>query len=232
MTAFFAKVFGNFWGTVVMSMCPLIELKGGIVFARSVNYGFFSSLGLAYLGSTIVMIPIFFLLIPILNWLKKIKFINKFALKIENYFQSKAADTLEGQTKKQKGKKHSETFLKALGVFIFVAIPLPMTGVWTGTAIAVFLGLKFREAILPIFAGNLVAGLLIEGLAEFCIAVWSINSLDYILWGLFGLAVILLVITIIKVSKKETKNIEQIQSEAESVEELSTDKHETEDNKE
>lgn len=49
-----------------------------------------------------------------------------------------------------------------LGVFLFVAVPLPLTGVWTGTAIAVFSGLKFWQSILAAFAGNVVAGLLIS----------------------------------------------------------------------
>lgn len=205
MKNFLVNIFGEIWGTVIMSVFPLIELKGGIVFARGVGFGFFESLGLAYLGSTLVMIPVFFLLVPVLNLLKKIKFVDKLAYKTENYFKVKANDTLNNQLEKQNGGKvRGEVFYKVLGVFIFVAIPLPMTGVWTGTAIAVFLGLKFRQAILPIALGNLVAGLLIEGLSELCIALWTINSLDYILWGLFALAAVLLVVTIIKMSKSKS----------------------------
>ena len=47
-----------------------------------------------------------------------------------------------------------------LSLFIFVAVPFPVTGVWTGTAIAVFLGLKFKESVLPIAGGNLIAGII------------------------------------------------------------------------
>ena len=86
-----------------------------------------------------------------------------------------------------------------------MAIPLPVTGVWTGTIIAVFLGLKLKDTILPIALGNLVAGILISLLAELCIAVWSLAVLDYILYGLLGLALIMLVITIIKISKSKGK---------------------------
>lgn len=205
MQEFLAKIFGEFWGTIVMSLFPLIELKGGIIFARGAGYGFFKSLGLAYIGSTIVVVPVFFLLVPVLNLLKKIKFVDKIAYKAENYFKVKAQETLDKQEEKHAdGKKtHGEVFYKAMGVFIFVAIPLPMTGVWTGTAIAVFLGLKFKEAWLPIAAGNLVAGLLIEALAELCIAVWTIESLDYVLWGLFALAAVLFVFTVIKLLKSK-----------------------------
>ena len=95
--------------------------------------------------------------------------------------------------------------LKQLGVFVFVAIPLPMTGVWTGTAVAAFLDLKFKDVILPISLGNLVAGLLISALAEICKAIWSLAALDYILYGLFALAIIMLVVLIIKVALQKPK---------------------------
>mgnify|MGYP003539447688 CR=1 FL=1 len=72
-----------------------------------------------------------------------------------------------------------------------------------GTAIAVFLNLKFKDAILPIVIGNLVAGLIISGLVELFLAIWTIEALDYVLYGLFALAVILLIITIVKVLKQK-----------------------------
>ena len=206
MSNFLAGIFGDVWGTLIMSVVPLIELKGAIIFARGVGLGFFKSLLLAYAGSTVVFVFIFFLLRPILDLLKKIKFVEKFAEKIENYFTEKADTTLKEREDKNK-KGLSERALKMLGVFIFVAIPLPMTGVWAGTAIAVFLNLRFKETLLPVAVGNLVAGLIISLLAEICLAVsGSAAILDYILWGLFALALILLVITIVKVSKSKGKS--------------------------
>lgn len=189
----------EYWATVIMSIVPLIELKGGIVFARGAGLSFLQAFGLAYVGSTAVFFPIFFLLVPILNLLKKTKWFKSFAEKCENYIRSKADGAVKNNEKK--GKKRSETFLKQAGVFIFVAIPLPMTGVWMGTAVAVFLGLEFKDAVLSVILGNAVAGLIISALAELCAAVWTIKSLDYILYGLFALAVILLAVTVIKVSK-------------------------------
>lgn len=209
MVEFLRNAIGNdVWATLIMSFVPLIELKGGIVFARGAGFGFLEALGLSYAGSTLVFIPIFFLLVPVLKLLKKIKFVNGFACKIENYFSDKAAETLKKETEKKRKRVRSETFYKALGVFIFVAIPLPMTGVWTGTAIAVFLGLKFREAVLPVAAGNLVAGLIISALAEICLRVWELKALDYILYALFALALILLVFTIVKISRSPKKRAE------------------------
>ncbi len=191
----------NFIATAIVSFFPLIELKGGIVFARGVGYGFFEALGLSYLGSTIAFFPVFFLLIPILNLLKKAKWFNKFVLKIESYINGRA----ERSVKNGKGVSSEKSALKfkMLAVFIFVSIPLPMTGVWTGTAIAVFLGLKFKESILPIVAGNLIAGVIISLLAELFIVIWNISALDYVLWALFGLAIIILVITIVKIVRQK-----------------------------
>ena len=204
MVEFIKNLIGNdLWATLIMSFIPLVELKGSIVFARGAELGFFLSLALSYVGSTLVFIPIYFLLRPILNLLKKIKWFNNFATKVENYFKQKADDTLKKQTEKNGKSNISDTLLKQIGVFIFVAIPLPMTGVWTGTAIAVFLNLKFKDVILPIALGNLMAGLLISGLAALCIAVWTIEILDYILYGLFALAIVLLIVVIVKVLRQK-----------------------------
>lgn len=204
MTDFIRQIVGNdAWSTIIMSIFPLVELKVGIVFARNCGLDFFLSFLYAYIGSTIVFIPIYFLLKPFLNLIKKIKIFSRLALKIETYFNSKADNAVKENTSNKKGL--TNLGLKKLAVFIFVAIPIPMTGIWTGTAIAVFLNLKFKDAILPAVLGNFVAGLIISILAEVCISVWSIGVLDYILDGLFVLAVILLVVVIIKISKSKPK---------------------------
>ncbi len=222
MSQWIANLVGNnVLATLIMSFFPLIELKGGIIFARSVELGFFESLGLAYLGSTVAFFLIFFLLRPVLNLLKKIKWFNGFANKVEGYFDEKANKALEDQQKKGK-KGMSQLFVKQLVVFIFVAIPLPMTGVWTGTAIAVFLNLKFKDAVLPVAIGNLVAGGIMALLAQICIwicgpdMVMVENILNGILYVLFALALILLIVFIIKVvshkdKKKEESDKEQIE---------------------
>ena len=202
MTEFIRGLVGNdLWATLIMSFVPLIELKGGIVFARGVGFDFLYAFLFAYLGSTLVFFPIYFLLKPILNLIKKIKIFSRLAFKVEDYFNGKAEEALQAQT--DKNKKKDGKFLKQLGVFIFVAIPLPMTGVWTGTAIAVFLNLKFKDAILPVVIGNFIAGLIISILAQICISLWSIAVLDYILYGLFALALIFLVVLIIKIAKRK-----------------------------
>ena len=201
MRDFISTLIGNdYLATLLMSFIPLIELKGGIVFAWG-KIDYFLGFLLAYVGATSAFFLVYFLLKPILNLLKKFQFINKLAVKIENYFSDKAKKTLNERKDKNK-KGINEKLLKQLCVFIFVAIPLPMTGVWTGTAIAVFLDLKFSEAVLPVVVGNLIAGLLICLLSFVC-GVLSI-SLDLVLWILLCLAVILLLVFIIKILTKKT----------------------------
>ena len=107
------------------------------------------------------------------------------------------------EVKNRKGKLR-EAGIKMMGVFIFIAIPLPMTGVWTGTAIAVFLGLKFRQVILPVLGGNLIAGVIISVLAEL-----FIDYVDYILYGLFALVVVMLVVFIVKIALTKPKKAEE-----------------------
>lgn len=187
--------------TLLSSMIPLIELKGAIPVGVGLGLDIWAAAGIAYLGSTIVVIPIFFLLIPIFNLLKKIPFIKRLVEKLEAMLKNRAKKMAE----KSKGSAE-ETARKILmwGLFIFVAIPLPVTGVWTGTAIAVFLGMKFKDSILPLAAGNLVAGTLVTLLI---MAVGASNA-NLILNIVLILAAVMLVVTIVKIAltKPETED--------------------------
>lgn len=203
MVEFIRNLIGNdVLSTLIVSFLPLIELKGGIIFAYGVGFGFIKSFSLAYLGSTLAFILVFFLLIPILNLLKKIKIFGDLADKLEHYFKERAAKALKNGNGAEKSAA-AEKFLKQVSVFIFVAIPLPMTGVWMGTAIAVFLGLKFKESILPVALGNVISGLIISALAELCVAIWDINALNYILYGLLVLAVAATILAVFQISRKK-----------------------------
>ena len=75
--AFLERTFGAPLATFLGSMIPLIELKGSIMFARNeqVGLGFWESFGLSFLGSTAVFFILFFLLVPVLNLLKKWKLV-------------------------------------------------------------------------------------------------------------------------------------------------------------
>ena len=184
--------------TLLVSMFPLIELKGAIPIGTLLGENLITSATLAYIGSTVICIPIFFLLVPIFNLLKKIKFIKKLIEKIETVLKNKA--------EKIALKSNAETedikikFLKT-ALFIFVAVPFPVTGVWTGTAIAVFVGLKFKDSIIPLALGNLIAGTMITLLTFFFKAY-----VDLIILVLFIIALIMLGLFIAKIILSKPEN--------------------------
>ena len=120
---------------------------------------------------------------------------------MRNVFKDKAeklAQKSNGETEDIKIK-----FLKT-ALFIFVAIPFPVTGVWTGTAIAVFVGLKFKDAFLPLVLGNLIAGTLIT-----LLTLIFKDYVDLIILILFAIAIIMLIIFIYKIVKAKPDNTNQ-----------------------
>lgn len=178
--------------TLFVSMFPLIELKGAIPIGTGLfGLNLWVTAGVAYLGSTLISIVEFFILLPVFALLKKIGFIRKLVEKVEAIFKNKAAEI----AKKTDGSTESEAKkIMMISLFVFVAVPFPVTGVWTGTAIAVFLGLKFRESVLPIAGGNLIAGAIITLLTLF-----FKDYVDIIIYVLFAIAIAMLVVFIVKV---------------------------------
>lgn len=129
-----------------VSMLPILELRGSLIAAGFLKMNFLSSYIAAVLGN---MLPIPFLLLfidKIFVMLKKTRLKN-FAHKWEEKFLSKS-----GQIKKY----------RSWGLFLFVAIPLPGTGAWTGAIVASLLKIKPYKAIFPIFAGVATAGLIMS----------------------------------------------------------------------
>lgn len=151
---------------VLVSMLPLLELRISIPFALSAgtNIHPFTIFSIA-VSATLIIIPIVLLLLkPIIKLLSKIKIFRKFSSGIENYFSLKAESLNNSVESKNKTKKQIHFFKENrifFYLFLFVAIPLPLTGYYTGTAIAAFLNLDFYKSFLSIFFGNIVAGLLI-----------------------------------------------------------------------
>ena len=134
-------------------MVPLIELRGAIPVAVGMDLGLPEWLVLivAILGN-ILPVPVIYLFArKVLEWGSKVKWksFNKFC----NFCLKKgekAGDKLMKQT-------HGGVYW---GLFLFVAIPLPGTGAWTGTLAASILKLDFKKTSLSIIAGVLVAGLI------------------------------------------------------------------------
>ncbi|MBE5756618.1 MAG: hypothetical protein E7342_02345 [Clostridiales bacterium] len=190
--------------TIVISMFPMIELKGGILFARGAGIDFLESFILAFIGSSIASFLVYLLLIPVFKLLKKIKIFERFVYRVEEYINDKAQNAVKKQQENNKKGKLTKEKIEWLAVFIFVGIPLPLTGVWMGTAIAVFLNMKIHHGASAIILGNLVAGIIISIIGELFEAY-----VTYILLGLFGIVLILTVLIILKLvlpkkNKEET----------------------------
>jgi uncharacterized membrane protein len=136
-----------FLQTFFVSMLPVIELRGGIPFGAARGLTVWQAFFAALLGNIIIGIVIIALLRPVLALLQKTKLFNKPAANIADKFN-----------RKSKTVKNTSKFW---GVVLFIAIPLPLTGVWTGAAIAVFLGLSFWRAAAAAGIGATAAGLII-----------------------------------------------------------------------
>lgn len=142
----------------IVSLMPILELRGGLIAAKLMDIDFVKAFIICYLGN---MLPIPFILLfirKIFNILKRNRRIAMIIEKLEAKSLSKA----------DKVRKY-----RLWGLFIFVAIPLPGTGAWTGALIADLLDIRIRDSLLTIGIGVLVAG---------CI----ISALSYGLFGLLG----------------------------------------------
>lgn len=145
--------------TMFLAMTPVNELRGTIPIALSLfNLPWFSAFFWAVLGN---MIPVFFLLWfwrkGALFLAKKFKFIDKFF----NWLFTR------------KSKKFYSQY-KTLGdaaLVLIVAIPLPFTGAWTGTIIASIFGIEYKKALGLIFAGVLIAGIIVTLLSTGVISI-------------------------------------------------------------
>lgn len=130
----------------IISMIPVLELRGSLLAAAFLKMSFAKTFIIAVIGN---MLPIPFILLfieQIFSWLKKTRLKN-IVEKLENKALSKSDQI----------RKYGK-----FGLFLFVAIPLPGTGAWTGSLAAKLLRMKFRDAIWPIFLGVLTAGLIMS----------------------------------------------------------------------
>lgn len=139
---------GKFTLTVLMSMIPVVELRGGIPFGVAAGLPVWAACLAAVIGN---LIPVPFIIVyirRIFQWLRlRFPALNAMVDKLE-------------EKAHLKGKRVSK--YKYLGLMLFVAIPLPGTGAWTGSLAAAFLDMPLRRALPSIIAGVLVAGLAIS----------------------------------------------------------------------
>jgi len=221
----FSTIFGDnvILATILIAMLPIIELRGAIPFGMSVDFWGTSALSnisgfvYSFLGSSLIVPILALIFIPFINWLKKTKLFSGLAIKIENRIKSKSdkinqdaiekstehTELVESDNKKINTTSKKKFWLKALGLFAFVAVPLPLTGVWTGTCIGVMLGFNFWQTCSIVIVGNLTAGLIIA----FVCSIFP-NFTNIILYIFLAFVVVFIIYGIIKgiINKRKSKN--------------------------
>ena len=139
---------GEFTLTVLFSMIPVVELRGGIPFGVTLGLPVWAAFIAAVIGN---LIPVPFIIVyirRIFQWMReRIPRLNRLV------------DALERKAH-LKGRRVNK--YKYLGLAIFVAIPLPGTGAWTGSLAAAFLDMPLRKALPSVIAGVVTAGLAIS----------------------------------------------------------------------
>lgn len=142
---------------MLVAALPIIELRGAIPVGISLGLAPIHATILSFIGSMIPVPFILFTIRPIFNYMKTTKTFKKLIHKLTDR-------SMEGSGKIQK--------YGVWGLLLFVAIPLPGTGVWSGSLAAALLDMRFKWAFPTIFIGNLIAGVLIMLLSHGVVSVF------------------------------------------------------------
>lgn len=138
--------------TFVLAMLPVSELRGAMIYAASPlgDIPLKEALPISLVGNLIPVLPILWTLGPVSRLGSRFRIGARFFDWV-----------FERARRKSEKVKRFETF----GLMLFVCIPLPVTGAWTGAAVAFVLGMKTRDAFLAITAGVMIAGVIMSVVA-------------------------------------------------------------------
>ena len=126
---------------LLLSLLPTIELRGSIPYGIFYSFNPYLVLILAIIISSLVFFPIYY-------------FLNLFYRRFSLPFWSIIEKT------RTRGQKYVDRY-GLLGLAIFVAIPFPGSGVWSGSILAWLLGIRWYKAFISILIGNIIAGLIV-----------------------------------------------------------------------
>ncbi len=151
---FISNTFNNpHWVTFFLAMLPITELRVALPWGWTIgNLSWAAAFGWAVAGNFLISIPILLLLEPVSTWLMRYRWGDRF-------FNWLFART------RRKGKLIETA--EFWGLVVFVGIPLPVTGAWTGCVAAFLFGMKYPKALLAIFLGLLMSASIVS------IAVYS-----------------------------------------------------------
>ena len=134
----------------IISMIPILELRGGLIVSQLLQIPITTAIPICIIGN-IIPIPFILLFIKqIFKWMKKIRLFRGLIEKLENRAMSKSDNI-----------KNYEFW----GLVLFVGIPLPGTGAWTGSLIAALLDVDFKKAVLAELLGIAIATVIMSFLS-------------------------------------------------------------------
>lgn len=153
-----ASYLGKLLVTFVISMAPVVELRGGIPFGAALGLDPVSVAAAAVLGN---LVPVPFIIL----------FIRKIFEIMRRYDRTRTL--VEKFEKKAHTKGETVVKYQALGLCILVAIPLPGTGAWTGALVAAIMEMRLKKALPPIIAGVIIAACIVMCVTYGVITVFS-----------------------------------------------------------
>lgn len=134
----------------ITSLIPILECRGGLIVASLLKVNIWQAIPICVIGNIIPIPFILFFIKKIFAWLKRFSFARPFVEKLEKRAMNKSD-----------GMNHGEF----LGLLLFVGIPLPGTGAWTGSLIPSLLEMDIKKASIAIFLGVLLATLIVSTLS-------------------------------------------------------------------
>lgn len=161
LISFFQNSFTPEIVTFVLSMLPISELRGAIPVGICSGIPVSKTFLIAVVGNLVPILPILLLLDPVSRRLMRYH-------PFEVFFEWLFART------RRKGKLIER--LELVGLMLFVAIPLPITGAWTGSVAAFLFDIPVRKAFPAIIAGVLIAGTVVTG-----VSLGVFGSLEWLL---------------------------------------------------
>jgi len=136
---------------LIIAALPIFELRGALPVAINLfHFPWYYALPLAIIGNLLPVPVILLFLDAISRWLSKIGLFDRL---------------LHWLFERTRKRGRVVERYERIGLALFVAIPLPVTGAWTGSLVAVLFGLKFRHAFLSIFIGVCIAGIIVTCLS-------------------------------------------------------------------
>jgi uncharacterized membrane protein len=143
---------GKFIFTMLVSMIPVAELRVGLPFGVGLGLPYWKAFAAAVLGNIIPAPFIIVYIRRIFHWLRTcFPKLDGFVTSLENKARRKSGSVVKYDT---------------LGLLLFVGIPLPGTGVWTGCLVAAMQDMQLKRAMPSVIAGVIMAGLIMTGLTH------------------------------------------------------------------